>query len=200
MKKIRLFSLFLALLLTIGLFGGILTAEAAGGTVTFTLIGADKKGNYIVWIPEGEYAITKLSHVGKVLETAAGAYGLTLTGLESNYISAITAPDALGGYEMAEFTNGPYSGWMYTVNGTHPGRGVNARYLNDGDEVVFHYVNDYRYEVEDWSGGDSLGTEEDWNHWLDADDSWLKEKEEELPPAEEPEEEEKRQRLNCCFR
>lgn len=200
MKKTRLLSAILAFAMFFCLFFSVaLPAHAAGGTVTFCLIGAERgeNGEYVVWIPEGEYPVNKLSHVGTVLKKAADAAGLTLTGLESNYISAITAPEALGGYELAEFTNGPYSGWMYTVNGTHPGRGVNARYLADGDVVVFHYVNDYRYEVEDWSGGSSLGTEEDWNHWLDADDSWLEEEEEEglRPPAEDetPEENEPEQ-------
>ncbi len=181
LKKISACILCVAMLL------GCIPFAQAASTVTFTLIGADKKGDYIVWIPETEYAVNKLSTVGKVLKQAADAHGLTLTGLETDYISAITAPEALGGYNMAEFTNGPYSGWMYTINGVHPGRSVNNRYLNNGDVLVFHYVNDYLYEVEDWFEG-GLGTEEDWNHWLDADDSWLREddqdKEEELPPEE----------------
>lgn len=193
MKKMRVLSLLLSVILIFGLISGsLLTAQAAGSTVTFTLIGADKKGHYIVWIPETEYPVNKLSTVGKVLKTAADEHGLTLTGLETDYISAITAPDALGGYKMAEFTNGANSGWMYTINGSHPGRSVNNFYLKDGDVLVFHYVNDYMYEVEDWSGGESLGTAKDWNRWLDADDSWLREDEpeEEMPPQEdEPEEE-----------
>ena len=186
LKKLTVFILCIVLLL------GVLPFAQAASTVSFTLIGADKRGNYIVWIPETEYAVNKLSTVGKVLKQAADEHGLSLTGLETDYISAITAPEALGGYTMAEFTNGPNRGWMYTINGSHPGRSVKNFYLNDGDELVFHYVNDYLYEVEDWSGGESLGTENDWNKWLDADDSWLREDEEEdevLPPVqEEPEE------------
>lgn len=189
MKK-KLISMAIALLMLLQL----IPAVSAAGTVTFTLIGADQQGNYVVWIPETEYAVTKLSKVGSILKTAADEAGLSLTGLETDYISAITAPEALGGYKMAEFTNGAYSGWMYTINGLHPGRSVNNFYLAAGDELVFHYVNDYRYEVEDWSGGDSLGTQEDWNKWLEADDSWLMEdapEEDKIPtePEQTPEEE-----------
>ncbi|MBQ9968180.1 MAG: S-layer homology domain-containing protein [Oscillospiraceae bacterium] len=190
MKLLKRISVFI--LCAVMLLGSIPLAQAADN-VSFTLIGADKQGNYIVWIPETQYAVNKLSTVGKVLKQAADEHGLTLTGLETDYISAITAPEALGGYKMAEFTNGPNSGWMYTIDGEHPGRSVNNRYLKDGEVLVFHYVNDYLYEVEDWSGGESLGTVEDWNKWLDADDSWLRadedEEEEQLPPVQdEPEE------------
>lgn len=183
-KKILLFTLCALMLL-----GSIPVVQAAS-TITFTLVGADKRGNYIVWIPETSYPVNKLSTVGKVLKQAADEHGLTLTGLETDYISAITAPEALGGYTMAEFTTGPNSGWMYTINGKHPSRSVNNFYLNDSDVLVFHYVHDYMYEVEDWSGGESLGTSKDWNKWLDADDSWLKADEEDtLPPRQETPEE-----------
>ena len=182
MKK-RLFAAILVFLLLLP----VIPAASAAATITFRLVGADRDGNYVTWIPTTEYPVTKLSKVGSILKQAAEEHGLTLTGLETDYISAITAPDALGGYTMAEFTNGPNSGWMYTINGPHPGRSVNNFYLKSGDELVFHYVNDYMYEVEDWSGGQSLGTEEDWNHWLDAEDVLPSEPEKE--PEEEPERE-----------
>ena len=47
---------------------------------------------------------------------------------------------------LGEFDNGPNSGWMYTVNGTHPEVGVSARYLKDDDVIVLHYTDDYTYE------------------------------------------------------
>ena len=54
--------------------------------------------------------------------------------------------------ELAEFTNGDYSGWMYTLNGIHSDLGVKEQYLEDGDEIVFHYTDDYRKEHEhEWS-------------------------------------------------
>ncbi len=47
---------------------------------------------------------------------------------------------------LGELDNGKLSGWMYTVNGTHPEVGVGSRFLNDGDTVVFHYTDDYTKE------------------------------------------------------
>ena len=54
---------------------------------------------------------------------------------------------------LGEFDNGPNSGWMYTVNGTHPEVGVSARYLKDDDVIVLHYTDDYTYE----EGGENYG-------------------------------------------
>jgi hypothetical protein len=53
---------------------------------------------------------------------------------------------------------------MYTVNGKHPDVGLNQYYLKDGDAVVWHYINDYRYECSDWFGGSSgdASTQDPW--------------------------------------
>ena len=56
---------------------------------------------------------------------------------------------------LGELDNGKLSGWMYTVNGTHPEVGVGSRFLNDGDTVVFHYTDDYTKEEgsDKWNAG-----------------------------------------------
>ena len=41
-----------------------------------------------------------------------------------------------------EFDCGPQSGWMYSVNGVHPGLGCSAYTLADGDVIVFSYTCD----------------------------------------------------------
>ena len=41
-----------------------------------------------------------------------------------------------------EFDFGPQSGWMYSVNGIHPGLGCSAYTLTDGDVIVFSYTCD----------------------------------------------------------
>ena len=41
-----------------------------------------------------------------------------------------------------EFDCGPQSGWMYSVNGVHPGLGCSSYTLADGDVIVFHYTCD----------------------------------------------------------
>lgn len=45
---------------------------------------------------------------------------------------------ALAVTRWSEFTNGKKSGWMYTVNGTHPNQGLKNWELKDKDVVVWH--------------------------------------------------------------
>lgn len=198
----RLLSWCLALCLTIVMapVQGVRAAETEK-TVTFCLIGAtlaeeeidmsqdgvtvDNYGSrYVNWVPTMELSWNKLTTVRTLVKAAAEEYGLTVTGIDGDYVSAITAPEEQGGYRLAEKQNGPYSGWMYTVNGSHPGVSYSTKYLKAGDQVIFHYVNDYRYEVPDWSGG-SLGTAEDWNGWLDVSDGDTEEDEGALQTAKE---------------
>lgn len=63
----------------------------------------------------------------------------------SVYISAING--------LGEFSNGPHSGWMYTLNGKHPNKGVSVIYLTANAKIVLHYTDDYTYE----EGGDNYG-------------------------------------------
>ena len=58
------------------------------------------------------------------------------------YVYAVTYNNTT----LGELDNGKLSGWMYTVNGTHPEVGVGSKFLNDGDTVVFHYTDDYTKE------------------------------------------------------
>ncbi len=155
--------------------------------VSFRLIGSTKAedvdlsvgkagyngAEYVTWITTKSYQLDEFSTVGDLFRTALDGAGLSYKGLNNNYISSITAPSIVGGYELAEFTNGKYSGWMYTVNGEHPAFGLNSFMLSDGDEVVWHYVNDYRYEVHDWFDEPdypALGDGTYYNEWLKAPD------------------------------
>ena len=54
---------------------------------------------------------------------------------------------------LGEYTNGKKSGWMYTLNGTHPLLGVQEQFLNNGDSIVWHYTDDYTKE----EGSDKWG-------------------------------------------
>ena len=51
-----------------------------------------------------------------------------------------------------ELTNGPYSGWLYKVNGWYPNYGSSNYEVNEGDEIVWAYT---------CNGGIDLGRE-DW--------------------------------------
>ena len=149
-------------------------------TVTFRLIGADKSAEdvdlgtgtgssvYRTWIATRSYTLPAGSTVGDLFLRALADAGLRQSGAEDGYVSAIWAPAALGGYRLGDMDNGSRSGWMYMVNGSHPGLGLNARLLADKDAVVWHYVNDYAYEVRDWFADEdypALGDESTWVDW-----------------------------------
>ena len=154
-------------------------------TVTFRLIGslqATQDVNlttdsylpeYVTWIPTTKYELASNATVYDLFTEALSDAGLTSIGAESNYVKTIYAPSCLGGYALSEFTNGKNSGWMYTINGSHPNYGLKEQTLKDGDMVVWHYVNDYSHEVSDWNGGSQYPSRGDgtyYNGWLRAAD------------------------------
>lgn len=155
--------------------------------VSFRLIGATKSngavdlktGNYrgskyATWIPEKSYALTSGSKVSDLFHQALREAGLKSAGSGSDYVSTIYAPEKYGGYKLSALSNGPYSGWMYTINGSHPSDSLKDVTLEDGDEVVWHYVDDYRYEVEDWFSDPAhprLGDGTYYNEWLKEEDA-----------------------------
>ena len=158
------------------------SADPNKTVVTFRLIGDTKHGEegsdneavhaYTTWIATGTYSFDQSEvTVGEVFKTALEEAGLSYVGIENNYISSITAPEIYGGYELKEMDNGKNSGWMYTVNGVHPDRGLNEWYVTTGDEIVWHYIDDYYVEqsdMKDESGFASSGNASTWNKWLEA--------------------------------
>ena len=174
------------------LFETRITSDAADPsgspvTVSFRLIGATKsngsvdlkngdyKGSrYVTWIPTKSYTLPADSKVSDLLKKALGDAGITARGTDSDYVSAIYAPEVCGGYKLAASANGPRSGWMYAVNGSHSVESIKDQPLEDGDEVVFHYADDYSYEVEDWfsdSKHPRLGDGTYYSEWLTAEDA-----------------------------
>jgi len=135
--------------------------------------------DYVTWIPTTEYTIPLDSTMFDLFTMAMTTAKLTSIGADSGYVKTINAPESLGGYALSEFTNGKRSGWMYTVNGHHPGVGLtdytfaSDTYVAEAGTqpimVVWHYVNDYAYEVDDWHTG-SQGNDSIWNLWLQAPD------------------------------
>lgn len=149
-------------------------------SVSFTLIGEKNLGSsfvldnntpntYTVWVAEKTYTVKEGSSVGELLKTVLDENNLSCRGLESGYVSSIKSPD---GYWLGEFSNGKFSGWMYTVNGAHPAVGMNDYRLQGGEKVVWHYVDDYRQEVADWNetSGEyaAIGDGSLHNRWLKA--------------------------------
>ena len=151
--------------------------------VTFRLIGAEKADkkvdlgkeeympDYVTWVATTKYEMDEGDTVYDLWVKATRENRISSIGAEDNYIKTVYAPESLGGYALSEFTNGPRSGWMYTINGSHPGYGLVEQELHDGDRIIFHYVNDYSYEVPDWFESDSsLGDGSYYSRWLKAPD------------------------------
>lgn len=153
--------------------------------VSFRLIGAEKADkkvdlgteeympDYVTWIATTTYEMDEGDTVYDLWVKALREHGLSSEGAESNYVKTVYAPASLGGYALSEFTNGPRSGWMYTLNGRHPGYGLEEQEIHDGDRIIWHYVNDYAYEVPDWfdeGAWQSLGDGRYYSRWLKAPD------------------------------
>ena len=145
-------------------------------TVTFTLLGdvthpnaeANEMGgphtlsynNLKPWISTKEVVIDNNTTAYDVIDRELTAAKISWKGSADNqygtmYISAAQNPET--GVFLAEFDNGPNSGWMYTLNGKHSDLGVAQQFLNNGDRIVFHYTDDWTKE----SDTQGWATEED---------------------------------------
>ncbi len=101
-----------------------------------------KPSETIEWLPATSVTLAQGSTVYDLLNKALTSAGMSCIGAESNYVSAITK----GSETLAAGDKGPYSGWMYSVNGTAPNVGIRDYKLKDGDRVTFYYVEDWREE------------------------------------------------------
>lgn len=134
----------------------VLKKDAGTITVSFTLLGDSvhgsakedqehtlRKRNLDTWIAAKDYTIDGNANVLELLKEVLSKNGMSCRTLrDETYIAGITKD----GQELAEFSNGQNSGWMYTLNGIHPDLGVKEQYLEDGDEIIFHYTDDYTLE------------------------------------------------------
>jgi hypothetical protein len=129
-----------------------LPGELGSITVTFKLIGdkkhgsADKHTAFQTWVPKTTVTVPEGSTVYDVFDKVLAEKNVDYDETAYNYIGGIKAPASFGGHWLYEFDNGPYSGWMYTVNGKHPNVGLRSYTLKNGDDIVWHYTDDYRYE------------------------------------------------------
>lgn len=126
------------------------TAPTSSGNIKvyFTLLGDDshgdngevhtlKNGNLDTWIKKTAIEISSPATVLDVFEKALGSEH-SFTNADGNYISEID--------DLAEFSNGSLSGWMYTLNGSYPSKGVAEQIVKNGDVIIFHYTDDYTKE------------------------------------------------------
>lgn len=148
-------------------------------TVYFTLLGdedhtdtdeggpthGERPGGLDTWIPRTSYTVDVNTTLEDIFTMALDAAGIEFKGNRDNpynsiYISGIQSP--VTGDWIEEFTNGPNSGWMYTVNGTHPDVGLSQWFLSNGENIIFHYTDDYTKEEgsEHWGGGTTPAEED----------------------------------------
>lgn len=127
--------------------------------VYFTLYGDSKHGgegkahtlvdgNLTEWIAKTKISLEKNAYVIDAVHKALSLSGIPYQA-EENYISSVRG--------LSEFDNGDYSGWMYTLNGKYPTKGVAEQKLKNGDVIVFHYTDDYTKEETSFSTTTSGG-------------------------------------------
>ena len=125
--------------------------EDASGTV-HTL----RAGNLEPWIARTAYRVTENTTVKDVLQTAAGKpeNGITLHEKPATKYGYYLEGMTRNGEYLGEFTNGNLSGWMYTVNGSHPEVSIGEYFVKNGDNIIVHYTDDYTKE----EGSEKWGT------------------------------------------
>lgn len=100
--------------------------------------------NLKAWSAQSEYRVAKASTAMEAIDVALAAAGMTCEKkYNETYIASVTTKN---GVTLGEFTNGKNSGWLYSVNGKAPDVGACDYKLSDGDEVVFHYTDNYMKE------------------------------------------------------
>lgn len=105
-----------------------------------------------VWIDTVEVTVPAGSTVGTVFQKVLDEKGFTYEGLSGGYISSISQPN--GGITLEHKADGRgNSGWMYLVNSKHPNVGLNSYELSAGDNIVWHWTDDYQIEEgsEEWN-------------------------------------------------
>lgn len=175
----------------------IASGTQGGGTVAdkinvyFTLLGdkkhgtlssesdthTKKKGNLEVWIARSQITLDRGSYAIDAVRKALGLNGIPFT-CENNYISEIKG--------LSEIDNGDLSGWMYTLNGRYTLYGVEEQLLANGDELIFHYTDDYTAEnTQHFGGGGSASSnsKQDEKTDSDKDDEKADDKQESPTPA-----------------
>ena len=109
--------------------------------------GADAHTEYVAWIESETVDVSAGTTAAELIEQIFTAGGYDFEGLENGYLNSVTNPD---GVTLETGTNGPNSGWMYTVNGVFVEQSLVDYVLEDGDAVVLMYVDDYATEI-DWN-------------------------------------------------
>ncbi|WP_088042314.1 Ig-like domain-containing protein [Bacillus sp. EAC] len=113
-------------------------------SVSLTVNGLSTAAKKDVSIPNTNATIEAGKTVSDVFEKVLTEKGIPFTNNGGNYISTING--------LSEFDGGPNSGWLYSVNGIDPNIGVGQYVLNNGDNIVIRYTDDYTKEPSQGGG------------------------------------------------
>jgi len=104
-------------------------------TVTVSI---DANGND--WLDEKSVTVAEDATVYDAFINALKGTGITQKGAANGYIESMTKD----GKTYGEFTSGDNSGWLYKVNGKLPDVGIKDYNLEDGDDILFYYTEDWK--------------------------------------------------------
>lgn len=141
------------------MYGDKIHGDVAEGETAHTL----SSGNLDNWITTEEYQIGVNDTLWNLLQKVEEKHSKMIKfHNQGNYIDYLYYDSSNSGKfdnttKIGEFTNGKLSGWMYTLNETHPLLGVEEQFLNNNDRIVFHYTDDYTKE----EGSDKWNTPAD---------------------------------------
>lgn len=128
-------------------------------------------GNLETWLEQSEYTVVEGSTAKDVIDAALLANNMTCENPSGNYIASITKGDVT----LGEFTNGKYSGWMYTLNGSYPDLGVSEQEVKNNDQIVLHYTDYYpEDEVHVWETAWTFDKNAHWHECANSknENSW----------------------------
>lgn len=137
--------------------------ESVKITVSVSILGDEKhgavdephglaRGGLTAWAEDTSVEADTTETVWDVLQRVAKSKDIELDAFYSEQYGTYYIRGVNG---LSEKDNGENSGWMYTVNGKHPEVGVSARFVNENDQIILHYTDDYTYEED----GENYGKE-----------------------------------------
>ncbi len=115
-----------------------------------------KDNNLVTWISQTRYDVDVNATVADLLkEVEKSNDQVSFDNPTGQWVYAVT----FGDVTLEQLDNTTGSGWMYTLNGTHPLLRVDEQFLESGDRIVFHWTDDYTVEEgsEPWNNGGSGG-------------------------------------------
>lgn len=121
-------------------------------------------GNLETWVEQSEYTVVEGSVVKDVISEALQDNNMVWDNPSGSYIAGITR----NGTKLSEFTNGRYSGWMYTIDGIVSNLAVSQQKVKDNDQIVLFYT-DYYFEEgsHSWQSEWSYDKDTHWHECID---------------------------------